>query len=289
MPPASFAEFIASLRTQIAARAPDLLFYYDIYAGEARFGRQWLEPELQKLAPGSAILEVGAGMFLLACQLQREGFAVTALEPVSSGFDHFHRLQQAVLEFAGQHGALPVLLASPAEALALERRFAFAYSLNVMEHVADPGVVMARVMASLIPGAHYRFVCPNYAFPFEPHFRIPIVINKSITERLFKRSILKLAATIEDPQGGWDGLNWITVAQVRRKAKKLDLSVCFCPSILVIYLDRALNEPSFCDRHPLINRLMRLMKSLGLLQALRLIPVRWMPVMDCTLTPSEKP
>ena len=45
-----------------------------------------------------------------------------------------------------------------------------------MEHVDDVPLVLRRVMSALRPGAAYRFVCPNYRFPFEPHFDIPTAV-----------------------------------------------------------------------------------------------------------------
>jgi len=280
---ASFETYLAALRANLAEREPELLAEFDIYAGEAQFGRQWLHAELQQLAPGSIILEVGAGMFLLACQLQREGFAVTALEPVGSGFAHFHRLQQLVLEYAKQHQVIPEIFPYPAEELTQENRFVFAYSLNVMEHVTDVQKVLERVSAALRRGSRYRFVCPNYAFPFETHFRVPIIINKNITLMIFKNTILH-TPNLVDPQAGWDSLNWITVTKIRCICKKLRISASFNPTILNFYVDRALKEPSFCARHPFIHRLICAMRMVGLLQMVRFITMQWTPVIDCTIT-----
>lgn len=277
-----FQIVIAQLRATIAARAPELLRDYDVYAGEAVFGRFWLEAELKHLALGSPILEVGAGMFLLACQLQREGYAVTALEPVGSGFGHFNKLQQLVLEQATQDQCVPEILTCPAEDLQSENRFAFAYSLNVMEHVADVGVVMQRVFAALQSGKRYCFVCPNYRFPFETHFRIPIVLSKSLTFRLLKKKIVN-ATDLGDPLGLWASLNWITVRQLQVLGKTLGAKPVFNRRILNVYLDRALQDPSFCARHPLINRVIEVMRTLGLLRAFSLIPTPWMPVIDCSV------
>ena len=282
----SFETFLASLRNYLSQESPESLADFDIYAGEAKFGRQWLEPELQRLKPGSEILEIGAGMFLLACQLQREGYAVTALEPVGSGFAHFYRLQKMVLDYAAQNQLLPKILPYPAEQLEHVNQYAFAYSLNVMEHVTDVKEVLGRVSKSLHAGGRYRFVCPNYTFPFEPHFRIPIIINKNITLYVFKNKVLH-AANIEDPQSGWDSLNWISATKIRDYSMALGIIATFNREILNVYLDRALNEKGFCVRHPLIHRLISIFQGLGLLRILQYIPVAWMPVMDCVISRKE--
>ena len=275
--------FVAGLRLHIEQQAPQLLTHYDTYAAEASFGRQWLDKELVKLPLGSSILEIGAGMFLLACQLQREGFSVTALEPVGGGFSHFHQLQEQVISYAREHGALPILLRCTAEELYSTKHYDFAYSLNVMEHVADVTAAITRIMKVLKPQARYRFVCPNYAFPFETHFKIPILWNKVVTFYVFQTRILT-DTSVEDPQGLWDSLNWITVGKLQRLCAALTLQSVFDPAILTDYVGRAMHDSTFSTRHQWIHRIIHTLQKIGLLRLLRLIPVRLMPVMDCTLT-----
>ena len=61
--------------------------------------------------------------------------------------------------------------------------------MNVMEHVEDPALAVDRLTAMLVPGASYRFLCPNYLFPYEPHFNMPTFGSKALTERLMRRRI----------------------------------------------------------------------------------------------------
>ena len=58
---------------------PEMLSVFEIYAAEAMFGRRYISAEIDRLRPEAKILEIGAGSFLLSCQLVREGFKVTAL------------------------------------------------------------------------------------------------------------------------------------------------------------------------------------------------------------------
>ena len=180
---------ISGVRSRISAQAADLLPLFDIYAQEARFARAVFQSSLSGLPRSAKILEIGAGTMLLSAQLQHEGFQVTALEPVGEGFSHFTRLQKSVLEYAGEQGIAPALLASTGESLDRANEFDFACSMNVMEHVRDVTTVIERAIAAVRPGAAYRFVCPNYAFPYETHFNIPILWNKPVTRRLLRRRI----------------------------------------------------------------------------------------------------
>jgi len=74
------------VRRAVRRDAPHLERSFDVFAQEARAARAWLAPSLQRLAPRAEVLEVGAGLMLLSCQLAKEGFAVTALEPIGQGF-----------------------------------------------------------------------------------------------------------------------------------------------------------------------------------------------------------
>ena len=64
--------FLAALRQDLDARVPHLLPLFDVMAGEARFARAWLDEDLKRLPKAAPILEVGGGVFILACQLARD-------------------------------------------------------------------------------------------------------------------------------------------------------------------------------------------------------------------------
>jgi 2-polyprenyl-3-methyl-5-hydroxy-6-metoxy-1,4-benzoquinol methylase len=269
----------------VSRTAPALSALFALWAGEARFGRALIDPDLRRLRPGAGILEVGAGSFMLSCVLQREGFLVTALEPTGSGFSHFRQLQAIVLDHAARAGMAPAVLPATGETLALKEPFDFAFSVNVMEHVGDVGQVLQRVHRSLMPGAAYRFVCPNYAFPYDPHFNIPTLFNRSLTHRLL-RPWIKDSAVIPDSAGMWASLNWITVSQVRRLCRaRLSVEPAFNPDILAWFFERALSDPEFqARRGRLFTGLLKLIERLQLARLVRIVPVAALPVMDCTVT-----
>jgi 2-polyprenyl-3-methyl-5-hydroxy-6-metoxy-1,4-benzoquinol methylase len=98
--PSSLESFLANVRRRVLDEAPDLLPLFEIYAGEARFGASVIESDLRNLSSGSQILEVGAGMLLLSCHLQREEYSVTAVEPVGRGFSFLDRLRKIVMDCA---------------------------------------------------------------------------------------------------------------------------------------------------------------------------------------------
>jgi 2-polyprenyl-3-methyl-5-hydroxy-6-metoxy-1,4-benzoquinol methylase len=184
--PPSIDSWLADVRVYVSEKAPNMLSTLDVYLGEARFGRQYIADDLMRLHQGAMVLEVGAGSMLLSCQLVREGFQVTALEPTGAGFSHFERMRKLVLQRAEVLGCLPRMLDQSAEALSEQNCFDYAFSVNVMEHVEDIALSIGNVGSSLKHGATYRFTCPNYLFPYEPHFNIPTLFSKRLTEKLLR-------------------------------------------------------------------------------------------------------
>ncbi|WP_144144815.1 class I SAM-dependent methyltransferase [Paraburkholderia sp. BCC1884] len=277
-------DMTGAIRDVVGREAPDLLDLFDEYVGEMRFGRALIDKNIASLRRGAAILEVGAGSLLLSCRLQQEGFNVTALEPIGSGFSHFSRLQAIVLRHARHEGFAPSLLSSTGEALSICNAFDFAFSINVMEHVADVSTVLQRVFDSLKLGSTYRFVCPNYAFPYEPHFNIPTVISKSLTQKLLWRWI-EHSNNVVDPIGTWASLNWISVRSVTRVCrKKLSTTPHFDRSIFDAFLNRAMSDPGFQSRRgTVLVALIALLWRTGFLSLTRLIPATALPIMDCSI------
>lgn len=267
------------IREQHPGHAP----LFESYAQEARFGREWIAGELAKLSSGDEILEIGGGMMLLACQLAKEGYNITALEPVGSGFGHFYELQKLVLSHAASHGITLKVLPSKGEDLQEENRYSLVYSINVMEHVENYKAVLRRSMASLKKGGVLRFVCPNYTFPLESHLGLPIVWNKAITWKLFKNLIEH--SPVPDAMGVWESLNFITVKKVQQYCRSgLGLTADFDTRIIYRYVNRAANDEAFKSRHnAFVCWVLATVMKWKLLGWLHLVPARIMPVMDCRL------
>lgn len=274
--------FLSGLREYVRQNAPGILATFDEYAGEARFGRELLEESLRQLPAGACMLEIGAGALMLSCMLAREGYEVTAVEPVGDGFSHLAKLQSVVMAYASERGATPNLIRAPGEALSLKNQFDYAFSVNVMEHVGDVARVLENVHASLKRGGTYRFICPNYAFPYEPHFNLPTLFSRKLTERVMSRRIMKSKKVI-DPAGTWASLNWITVSKVRRICRtRLQATPQFDRHIVDIYLTRMLAGGQFSERRgPLFTRTLAALQRLRVTALAGLVPLRWLPLMDC--------
>jgi hypothetical protein len=281
-------EWLNVVREQLMSCSPHLISMYEIYAGEARFGREFINEDLLMLPDKVKIIEVGAGCYLLSCQLCLEGFDVTALEPVGLGFGHFDELQKIVMSCAVQMGCTPTILECTAENLLVNESYGYAFSINVMEHIKDWRYALQKIMHSLHEGSSYHFICPNYTFPWESHFNIPIFLSKKITKLFYQKKII--GANMPDPAGTWDSLNWINYIAVLSFAKKMNWKKPeFNPDRLKMSLLRACNDLEFSRRLPnfLRNSIKFIVWSnLHLLSGL--IPVFFQPVIDCKLTNSKK-
>jgi SAM-dependent methyltransferase len=280
----SIEPLLDEVRDIVRRDAPHLERLLEIFAQEARVGREWLAPSLNRLAPGAAILEVGAGLMLLSGQLAKEGFRVAALEPVGEGFSSFSELQKLVLAYAERQGFAPNVLPIPVEHLDQQSKFDFAYSINVMEHVGNFAVALERVGRAIRPGCEYRFMCANYLFPYEPHFNIPTLFSKSLTEKLFRRRIYA-NTRVGDAAGVWKSLNWITVPKVVRAVRQLSgVSVSFDRSMLEAALLRAVGDREFSERRsPWVRSLAKSAVGLGLHRLGKWIPPLLQPMMDCSM------
>jgi len=286
---ASIEDWLDVVRSRFERTAPALVPFFDTYAAEATFGRNYIRDDLARLRPKAKILEVGAGSLLLSCQLAREGFDVTALEPVGEGFSHFDQMRELVLSEANSRGCSPRILGQAAEALDAVDCFDYAFSVNVMEHVNDVASVIEKVGKSLAGGAGYRFTCPNYLFPYEPHFNMPTLFSKRLTERMLGRMIFA-SRNVTDPSGTWKSLNWINVVQIKRVVRGVSgLRVVFNRSMFPSTLERIASDTEFAGRRsPTIRGLILLLVRLRLHFLFGLIPAALQPIIDCRIEKSAE-
>lgn len=277
--------FIANIRLQLKKDAPDLLPLFETMSQEALFAWNWLKNDLESLPAGASLLEVGGGIFLLSCHLARQGFDITTVDPLGDGFSEFGKLRDCIMQVARASGAVPSVVEAPIESFISDKRFDFALSVNVMEHVTDPQEAMKRVFNVLKPGASYRFFCPNYIFPYEPHFNIPTLFSKKLTEKFLGKKIFD-NRRLSDPRGIWRSLNWITTFDVSRYAQgqgwqRMDLR----RDTLVEMFERVVTDTAFSQRRS--DRLVAIIHWLVDRKIHRLVkwfPVFFHPVMDCRLT-----
>ena len=90
---------------------------------------------------------------------------------------------------------------------------------------------------------------------------------------------------MEDPEGVWKSLNWITVPQVRSIVRRLpELEIEFNRKILATTLERLASDPAFSLRRaPFVRMAVSALMKLGLHRLARFVPPALQPLMDCRL------
>ena len=152
--------------------------------------------------------------------------------------------------------------------------------MNVLEHVPDWQALIVATMSNLLPGSEFRAVCPNYSWPYEPHFHMPTLFSKAATARVLKNRISMSA--IETPWDFWEDLSWPTGRRLKAGATKNGLGVHFVHDATLAYINRVKSDPTFVARKGAREgRTIEMMLPVVSL-AFSKLPAHALPVLDCT-------
>jgi SAM-dependent methyltransferase len=232
------------------------------YAAECRYGSRLIA---MRLPASGRILEVGAGLGMLSSYLRKLGHDIVALEPCTSGFDFFTGIQAVLLEEAGTD--MPVLRVG-AEELSPSNHdyFHFIFSINVLEHIPDATGAMRGMTSVLASGGRMWHTCPNYAFPYEPHFGLPLI-------PLFPRATTLLLPHRVSESQLWQSLNFITYFRLKQLARANGLSTTFRAGTMAEALSRLDSDYEFATRQSgLASQIYRMLKAIGGLSLIEALP-----------------
>jgi SAM-dependent methyltransferase len=147
--------------------------------------RRHVRRVLDLISPPARILEIGCGTGGWCTGLALAGFDVVGIEPNEHGVRACRtralRYPHTRQEF---HVARGESLPFPDES------FDAVVSSQVCEHVPDRAKLARECVRVLRPGGVMQHIMPSYAFPWEPHYRIPWPPRASRTvARLWLRAI----------------------------------------------------------------------------------------------------
>jgi SAM-dependent methyltransferase len=269
----------ALVEKEVRDKRPDLLNLFLTYQNESLAARRLLDEDLKLLRPGSKILEIGGGVLALAVQLANEGFQVTSVEPAGNGFEEIPFLMQL---YSNQNKKLENLLVItlPVEECEFKSKFNYIFSINVMEHLDDPYEVTLSMINYLVEGAKYRFFCPNYNFPYEPHFSKWIFSRKNEAFFLKKENAKNSNLREQDIEGLYESLNFITYSKFNTKVKKANVKVKANQLAFFEIVTRALHDNSLSQRHPGLIRLVKILNRFRMLNVFKISPIHFQPIMD---------
>jgi hypothetical protein len=251
------------------------------YIGEADFYFSILKPDFEAIKKGSIVVEIGSGTGLLSMYIASLGHKVYSFEPQSSGFTDMLKMKELInecwevnvpnVDFINDYYSESYFQES--------EEIEYFLAVNVIEHIPNYGELIQSVRRKMNSNSIFRIICPNYLIPYEPHFDIPIFLNKNSTFLLLKRKILN--SDLSDPLEFWNDLSWPTPSKVRRAVNNSRMSVVFSRQTTKSYLERPFMDDSLKQRKNKLTFVVIKLTSKVLIPVLALVPLTLTPLIDC--------
>ncbi len=270
--------------SRIQREKPELLKLFITYQNEALAAREYLDNSLLEVSEAAEILEVGGGVLALTIQLASEGFNLTTVEPVGEGFTGITYILNIFLEIAIEENSNFKLMQAPIEECEFDSSFDFIFSINVMEHLRDPLSVLLQLAKVLKPGGKYRFFCPNYDFPYEPHFAKWLPFRKNGAFFLSRERAKSRLIEDREVEGLYNSLNFITLTKLIKFCSSKRLPIKPNRDAFFNLLNRVTHDLELSNRHKSMSLIVKVVVFLKIHYISKLIPSRLQPVIDCELT-----
>ena len=152
------------------------------------------------------ILEVGSGTGFLVSYLSSKGYKIQGFDNYSYN-PHTRAINRAI------NSKEEVRNCDIAE-FQTEKKFDVIYLHNVIEHLDNWEKSIEKLNKILNTKGKIIMLLPNYSFPIECHTMLPIVLNKDLTYKIFKKRIKKFEMK-HNREGLWDSLNFIKPKEIR--------------------------------------------------------------------------
>ena len=160
--------------------------------------------------------------------------------------------------------------------------FDLIFCVNVFEHLPDWKNFIDWAKSKLSDTGELLILCPNYSFPYESHFGIPIVFNKHITHKIFRQRI-KAYEHINSAHGLWNSLNF-----VKKNKVKAYVGAKYEDFVLEDHMiDRATKDSEFQKRQRMIATIAIFLRKAGFIKIIRWLP-SYLPYMKLSLSRLKK-
>ena len=176
------SEYLNKIKTEYIKQGGDSNFI-TAYIEECVFGFNEINTIISK---DQNILEIGSGPGLLATYLSSLGYRITGLEPFDKAFNKLELILDTVKI---ENKEYLKIIKTNIEAYETPNKYDIIFSINVFEHVEDINYCINKAIKLLAKNGKLIILCNNYSFPYEPHFNIPIIVNKKITYYFFSSYI----------------------------------------------------------------------------------------------------
>jgi 2-polyprenyl-3-methyl-5-hydroxy-6-metoxy-1,4-benzoquinol methylase len=267
----SIFESVCEISNPIILKTLDSIPDKNTILNEANFGLKYIKQHIKKLKPNSTILEVGAGPCILLSQLSISfnTHSFSGIEPIGPGFEFFREpLNKLKNNF--NFNLFEVGYEQFEESK--NEKFDFIYLINVFEHLPNWKDFLRFVKAHLKQNGRCVILCPNYSFPYESHFGIPVIFSKSLTYKIFKKYIKKFEQD-NSSIGLWSSLNFVKLKQVINKANDLDLVLTINKQITDDLIKRLSKDAEFAKRQYFIGIIAKIVQKIGLIKLFNKYPL----------------
>jgi 2-polyprenyl-3-methyl-5-hydroxy-6-metoxy-1,4-benzoquinol methylase len=175
----------------------------------ANFGYKYISQHINLKT--KKVLEIGSGSCLLLTLLSVENKKIdfVGIDPDIQGFSIFNNTKKLLIN------KFNLKIFRDYNSANTCGKFDLIFAVDVLEHVTDIENLFLFVKKRLSKNGKFIVISPNSSFWYEPHFSLPILINKNITYSIFKKKINNIE-TSNNSSGLWQSLNFINT-------KKLEL------------------------------------------------------------------
>ena len=219
----------------------------DDVVNEAAFGYSEIKEYLEKNGVKN-VLEIGSGTGLLINYLAENYKQINfeGIEPHKAGHNRF-------IDTLNQINRVKIYK-DEIQNFDPKKKYDLVFSVNVLEHINDWSKYIDVTKDILNDGGLSIVLCPNYEFPYESHYIIPIIINKGITKKLFKNTIMQYEIK-NNALGHYDALNFIKKKQLIKYLNMLRVSYEFDDNIKYRMLERLYNDKALLKRQKVIGKI----------------------------------
>ena len=247
----------------------------EVWITEAKFGFRHVKEKIKELPNSSSILEIGCGSGILLSMLTEEfpQNSYEGIEPLNDDFSLFKELNSLV------KGSGIKIENCGYEDYDSHQTYDLIYCVNVFEHVKDWKHFLHWVSKRLNDDGLFFVLCPNYSFPYESHFFIPVLFKKRTTYRFFKNYIDTYEMDNDygtSLVGLWDSLNFVkkrnVIKFIRNNKRMLRLDFNDEVDIVDDLVSRVVDDAEFRKRQALIGNIALFMKKIGAFNFVKLFP-----------------
>ncbi len=231
------------------------------WIGDAKFGFNELHMYFNN-AKRLDVLEVGCGLGILLASLKEKypNLNVEGIEPYKAGFYRLRAAKALIPKQIKVHNL-------NFENFKTHKKYDIIYSVNVFEHLANWKLYLEKAKEWLKPDGIIIILCPNYSFPYESHFKIPILLNKRLTFNLYKNKILNYEKK-HNLSGLWHSLNFIKMRDLKKYCYNNEMSFKYCNDIFYSIIERLDDDEEFKRRQSFIGACAKIIKKIGLIKIL---------------------